>query len=339
MGMGSWARPWPRPAAAPLSPHGAQPHRVALRHLANWGPGWPPPPAAAEEVRLTSHVTGPEAVYALLTGRGLRPGPDESKAFGTWHRVPGLCPELAHASNLGAAYVDAPVSGSKKPARRAPGHHGRRDRRGEGMEPVFWPWARPWCTAAVWGRAPSWSGRQPAARGHGAGLARPRTGPGRGAPSLDALFAVLAAGQALGLFGLKDRSSNATVPRPSSAQAYGERPQVRGGHGHETATYAPLATPRSTPTRRRGRGLTTRIRRGGSWWHTLSGPRRIDPCPPRESRPWPARGQPRPGDPLPRRAHLPDHQLRVRDTGSGQPLRAQGAGLHYTRIMNPTTDV
>lgn len=64
-------------------------------------------------------VTGPEAVYALLTGkdgaaRGLKPG----AVFVNMSTVsPAFSKEIASVLEpLGASYVDAPVSGSKKPA-------------------------------------------------------------------------------------------------------------------------------------------------------------------------------------------------------------------------------
>lgn len=64
-------------------------------------------------------LTGPEAVYALLTGDdGLARGLDASKVFVNMSTVsPAYAREIAAGLRpMGVTYVDAPVSGSKRPA-------------------------------------------------------------------------------------------------------------------------------------------------------------------------------------------------------------------------------
>jgi len=64
-------------------------------------------------------LTGPEAVYALLTGEdGCARGLDKGKVFVNMGTVsPAYAREIASGlAPLGVTYVDAPVSGSKKPA-------------------------------------------------------------------------------------------------------------------------------------------------------------------------------------------------------------------------------
>lgn len=64
-------------------------------------------------------LTGPQAVYALLTGEdGCARGLDKGKVFVNMGTVsPAYAREIASGlAPLGVTYVDAPVSGSKKPA-------------------------------------------------------------------------------------------------------------------------------------------------------------------------------------------------------------------------------
>ncbi|BBD06888.1 NAD(P)-dependent oxidoreductase [Desulfovibrio ferrophilus] len=74
--------------------------------------------AQASDV-VISMLTGPEAVYALLTGEnGCARGLEAGKVFVNMSTVsPAYAREIASGlAPLGVTYLDAPVSGSKKPA-------------------------------------------------------------------------------------------------------------------------------------------------------------------------------------------------------------------------------
>jgi len=156
-------------------------------------------------------VTGPEAVYALLAGeKGCARALDETKTFVNMGTVsPAYARELAHAIEpLGAAYIDAPVSGSKKPAEEgqlvilAGGDKARV----KALEPVFLAMGRAvvHCGGVGQGSMMKMAVNMLLATmmqglAEAAALAR-----GGGLP-LEALFAVLAAGpMQCGLFGLKE---------------------------------------------------------------------------------------------------------------------------------------
>jgi 3-hydroxyisobutyrate dehydrogenase-like beta-hydroxyacid dehydrogenase len=156
-------------------------------------------------------VTGPEAVYALLTGEnGCARALDETKTFVNMGTVsPAYARELAHAIEpLGAAYIDAPVSGSKKPAEEGQLVilAGGDKKRVKALEPVFLAMGKAVMHCGGVGQGAMMKmavnlllGTMMQGLAEAAALAR------GGGLSLEALFAVLAAGpMQCGLFALKE---------------------------------------------------------------------------------------------------------------------------------------
>lgn len=160
---------------------------------------------------LIAMVSGPEAVYALLTGeRGCARALDASKTFVNMGTVsPAFAREFHHVlAPLGAAYIDAPVSGSKKPAEEgalvilAGGDKARI----EALGPVFLAMGKVvvYCGGVGQGSMLKMAvnlllGTMAQGLAEAASLAR------CGGLSLDAFFQVLAAGPlACGLFGIKE---------------------------------------------------------------------------------------------------------------------------------------
>jgi 3-hydroxyisobutyrate dehydrogenase-like beta-hydroxyacid dehydrogenase len=156
-------------------------------------------------------VTGPEAVYALLTGEnGCARALDESKTFVNMSTVsPAYARELAHAIEpLGATYIDAPVSGSKKPAEEGQLVilAGGDKKRIKALEPVFLAMGKAVVNCGGVGQGSMMKmavnmllGTMMQGLAECTALAR------GGGLSLEALFAVLAAGPLqCGLFGLKE---------------------------------------------------------------------------------------------------------------------------------------
>lgn len=233
----------------PLTVHNRTISRCAI--LAELGAKVAPTPRELAERSdvLIAMVTGPEAVYALLTGEnGCARALDETKTFVNMSTVsPAYARELAHAIEpLGAAYIDAPVSGSKKPAEEGQLIilAGGDKKRVKALEPVF----------LAMGKAVVQCGGV----GHGSmmkmavnmllgtmmqGLAESATLARGGGLSLEALFAVLAAGPLqCGLFALKE-------PMLKRGQYIAQFPlkhmlkdlKYVVDAAHETGTYAPLA--------------------------------------------------------------------------------------------------
>lgn len=195
----------------PLGVYNRTAARCAI--LAELGARAAPSPRALAEASdvLIAMVSGPEAVYALLTGEnGCARALDETKTFVNMGTVsPAYARELARAIEpLGATYVDAPVSGSKKPAEEgrlvilAGGDPGRI----KALEPVFLAMGKAVVRCGGVGQGSMMKmavnlllGAMMLGLAEAAALAR------GGGLSLEALFAVLAAGpMQCGLFGLKE---------------------------------------------------------------------------------------------------------------------------------------
>ncbi|MEW5772408.1 MAG: NAD(P)-dependent oxidoreductase [Thermodesulfobacteriota bacterium] len=184
----------------PLTAYNRTPARCAI--LAELGAKVAATPLelARQSDVLIAMVSGPEAVYALLTGEtGCARALDESKTFVNMGTLsPAYARELAHAIEpLGAAYVDAPVSGSKKPAEegRLVILAGGDRKRIKALEPVFLAMGKAVVHCGGVGQGSMMKmavnmllGTMMQGLAEAAALAR------GGGLSLEALFAVLAAG-------------------------------------------------------------------------------------------------------------------------------------------------
>ena len=195
----------------PLTVYNRTPARCAI--LAELGArvAATPRDLAGQSDVLIAMVTGPEAVYALLTGEnGCARALDETKTFVNMGTVsPAYTRELAHAIEpLGATYIDAPVSGSKKPAEEGQLVilAGGDARRIKSLEPVFLAMGKAVVRCGGVGQG---SHMKMAVNMLLAtmlqGLAESVALARGGGLSLEALFAVLAAGpMSCGLFSLKE---------------------------------------------------------------------------------------------------------------------------------------
>ncbi len=198
---------------------------------------------------LIAMVTGPEAVYALLTGEnGCARALDETKTFVNMSTVsPAYARELAHAIEpLGATYIDAPVSGSKKPAEEGQLVilAGGDKRRVKALEPVFLAMGKAvvQCGGVGQGSAMKMAVNMLLATMM-QGLAETTALARGGGLSLEALFAVLAAGPLqCGLFALKEpmlkrRQYPAQFPLKHMLKDL----RFVVDTAQDTGTYAPLA--------------------------------------------------------------------------------------------------